>query len=144
LSSPAAEVPPAQSTPVLNDQDARAWFALLLRVARMTFGACPGGCPCFFPGANTVVYRSSHRSVTMRCKTCGIQWTMTWAQLHEAAKRVLEVENENSKARPAYERLVSMTSGPRADETRGRRKRAACRPRTRNLAVAPELPPEAA
>ena len=32
-----------------------------------------------------VIYRRSHKSVTMRCQACGLQWTMTWAKINKAA-----------------------------------------------------------
>jgi hypothetical protein len=32
-----------------------------------------------------VIYRRSHKSITMRCEQCGLQWTMTWAKIHQAA-----------------------------------------------------------
>jgi hypothetical protein len=33
----------------------------------------------------SVIYRRSPRSVTMRCNACGLQWSMTFARIHEAA-----------------------------------------------------------
>lgn len=47
-------------------------------VIRMHFGNCPAGCP-----GDSVIYRSSARSMTMRCNSCGMLWTMT---IHQMAK----------------------------------------------------------
>ena len=53
-------------------------------------GACPA-CSLSethalgFVQASGVVYRRSHMSVTLRCRTCALQWTMTWDKIHKAA-----------------------------------------------------------
>jgi hypothetical protein len=49
-----------------------------------TFGRCPTGCSGGRPEA--VVYRSSKRSVTLRCNGCGLLWTMTVHQMAKAAR----------------------------------------------------------
>ena len=40
----------------------------------------------FDPDHLGVIYRRSPRSVTMRCDKCGLQWTMTFAKIHQALK----------------------------------------------------------
>jgi len=50
-----------------------------------------GTCPYCGPDAGgAVVYRSSTRSVTMRCRDCGLQWTMTIHLLARAAQQWAE------------------------------------------------------
>jgi uncharacterized Zn finger protein len=63
---------------------------------RQAFGHCPAGCSG--RGVNAilpvsaqsvgVIYRSSKRSVTFRCFSCGLLWTMTWHQMAKAARRL--------------------------------------------------------
>ena len=68
---------------------------------RLSIGACPS-CAVFLSGfdnGHTVVYRRSHSSVTMRCETCGLQWTMTWAKIHAAMKRHLATDLDEISAR---------------------------------------------
>jgi len=75
-------------TPSLSEQwtDQGRSFRWLLRYL---LGCCPH---CARRGswdwsAETVIYRSSARSVTLQCKTCGLQWTMTAHQIAKAAQR---------------------------------------------------------
>ena len=50
--------------------------------------AVVGSCPmCIERGKPAVIYRRSHKSVTMRCNKCGLQWTMTLARIHKAASK---------------------------------------------------------
>jgi hypothetical protein len=44
-----------------------------------------------------VIYRRSDKSVTMRCEKCGLQWTMTWAKIHQAAKAPRKTIGSRSK-----------------------------------------------
>src|SRR6266536_6204164 len=53
----------------------------------MTVNCCPM-CRQAFGGG--VISRSSHRSVTMRCGVCGLQWTMTAHRIAAAARRHAE------------------------------------------------------
>jgi hypothetical protein len=50
---------------------------------RFLVGACPHCRPPFGMG---VVYRTSRRSVTMRCQKCGLSWMMTAHQIAKAAE----------------------------------------------------------
>ena len=36
------------------------------------------------------VYRTSHKSVTMRCKSCGLKWTVTWRSLARSMDKTYE------------------------------------------------------
>lgn len=46
------------------------------------FGSCP-----HCRNVEAVIYRTSVRSVTMRCRDCGLQWTMTAHQMAKAVER---------------------------------------------------------
>jgi hypothetical protein len=56
---------------------------------RHVAGACPS---CSEIAGNfgehgwSPIYRRSHASVTFRCRGCGLQWTVTLANLHKVAK----------------------------------------------------------
>ncbi len=52
---------------------------------RLFVGNCPHCGKGFAPESH--IYRSSRRSVTMRCTICGLQWTMTLHQIAKAAER---------------------------------------------------------
>jgi hypothetical protein len=94
-------------------------------VFRLTVGACPS-CAVFDPGweyGRTVIYRRSNRSVTMRCEVCGLQWTMTFAKIHQAVNRQLRRESVREHPRTAalYEDMAAMTANAPQNETRGRK-----------------------
>lgn len=59
------------------------YYAML----HMSVSTCPfcGGDGAPF-GGYSVIYRLSHRAVTMRCKRCTLQWTMTMHQIADAVK----------------------------------------------------------
>jgi len=84
---------------------------------RMLVGTCP---LCSAAGRHLlalgVIYRRNHRSVTMRCERCHLQWTMTWAKIHQAAKT-------RKDADPMVAMLAEGTEPAARRETRGRRKR---------------------
>jgi hypothetical protein len=56
---------------------------------------CPApGCCQYVSGLGGAnIYRSSRRSVTMRCPDCGLTWTVTAHQMAKAARRLLETRN---------------------------------------------------
>lgn len=56
---------------------------------RYFLGCCPhcARSGSWDPSDDAVIYRSSWRSVTLQCKTCGLQWTMTAHQIAKAAQR---------------------------------------------------------
>ena len=63
---------------------------------------CAGTCPaCREGGAR--VHRRNARSVTMRCRNCGLQWTMTAKQMADAMRR----QAEAAKGKP-YERILQI------------------------------------
>jgi hypothetical protein len=53
-------------------------------IVRFNFGVCPSGCSGQLPDG--VIYRSSLRSITMRCPRCGLLWTMTVHQMAKSAR----------------------------------------------------------
>jgi hypothetical protein len=53
---------------------------------RFAFGFCPAGCKEGGIVSTGVVYRSSRRSIQMRCSKCGLLWTMTVHQMAKAAR----------------------------------------------------------
>ncbi len=56
---------------------------------------CAGSCPaCREGGAR--VHRRNARSVTMRCRNCGLQWTMTARRVAEAMQRQAEAAEGKS------------------------------------------------
>jgi len=91
---------------------------------KMCFGTCPA---CSLDGLmqmpSGVIYRRSRRSVTMRCSTCGLQWTMTWAMINKAAKRHVQnaIGDELALKASMYGTLVEATGFAVERETRGRR-----------------------
>ncbi len=101
---------------------------------RMYFGLlmCGGGCPAGCSGGDipdSVIYRSSRRSVTMRCRRCGLLWTMTIHQLAKSARAKVE----RAKARDEDPDIVAMMASVAQDlaewsehgvaEARGRARR---------------------
>ena len=61
---------------------------------------CAGTCPaCREGGAR--VHRRNARSVTMRCRKCRLQWTMTAQRVAEAMQRQAEAAKGKS-----YERIL--------------------------------------
>jgi uncharacterized Zn finger protein len=66
------------------------------------------------------VLRRSNRSVTMRCSRCGLQWTMTWLKIHQAAVRGIELVRGRAEQR-MLRSLADMTAFAVEQETRGRR-----------------------
>ncbi len=54
------------------------------------FSHCPAGCDdgSKLEGPSGHVYRSSLRSITLRCTRCGLLWTMTVHQLAKSATRL--------------------------------------------------------
>jgi uncharacterized Zn finger protein len=87
---------------------------------RFLIGHCP-----LCAGLKTppgVIYRRSPTSITMRCEHCGLQWTMTWLKIHQAAKRKVEqleadTEREGTpgsvhlRLRELYTMLENVTAG---------------------------------
>jgi hypothetical protein len=66
------------------------------------------------------IYRRSGRSVTMRCSQCGLQWTVTWAQLNKALRRTLpRVAGVGN--RKDVEALIGASDEVAAAEHRGRK-----------------------
>jgi hypothetical protein len=100
--------------------DVRELIRELLFSARFLFGACP----YHGQGSLGVVYRSSRRSVTMRCRLCGLQWTMTFVKMAQAARSIAEEMDANGSqyAARAYwlaEQLQAWAEYA-VEETRGR------------------------
>jgi hypothetical protein len=56
---------------------------------RTAFGSCPA-CGSSARGI-AVIYRRSWRSITFKCKACALQWTITHANMHRAAKTQAEI-----------------------------------------------------
>lgn len=65
-----------------------------------------------------VFYRSSRRSVTMRCAVCNLQWTMTWVKIHQAMQYLIAYEGDGEMAGV----VARITEPALANETRGRRR----------------------
>jgi hypothetical protein len=61
------------------------------------FSRCPAGCHdgSKWQGPTGRVYRSSWRSVTLRCTQCGLQWTMTVHRLAKAAERLAALQPDS-------------------------------------------------
>lgn len=102
------------------------------RMIGMAVGSCPicaPWAPGFIPGSSidgAVIYRRSNRSLTMRCETCGLHWTMTWAKINQAMRRHLaligDIETDADKYTAwIFESVREMTEPALANETRGRR-----------------------
>jgi hypothetical protein len=76
-------------------------------IVRVHFGKCPAGCydGNSLPG-DAVVYRSSWRSVTLRCCACGLLWTMTVHQMAKAARAHADrmSDSPHTNIRAVYER----------------------------------------
>lgn len=95
----------------------RQWYS---NAVLMTVGLCPGGCSTL--GPTGVVYRSSRRSVTLRCADCGLLWTMTAHQLAKAARRKAEMGSDDFAQAEAHmaDRLETWANW--IDDQRGRHK----------------------
>jgi hypothetical protein len=86
-----------------------------------TVGFCPAGCdtePC------AVIFRSSRRSITLRCRHCGLLWTVT---VHQLAK-VVRAKAEKTKGTEVGEVIARMARefdgwADAVGDTRGRRAR---------------------
>jgi hypothetical protein len=55
---------------------------------RAAFGSCSA---CGARHSPAVIYRRSWHSVTFKCKACSLQWTITLANMHRAAKTQAEI-----------------------------------------------------
>lgn len=53
-------------------------------------GACPACAHRWAGGGSGRIYRSSNRSVTMRCPDCGLLWTVTVHQMAKAARSLVD------------------------------------------------------
>jgi len=67
---------------------------------------------------HTVIYRRSDRSITFRCKKCGAQWTMTFANLHKVLSR--HIASSKKKVHPWYDWVVRSIAFAAKAEKRGR------------------------
>jgi hypothetical protein len=100
------------------------------------FGACPFGQSsttghgdtaghCQF-GSSAYVYRSSRRSVTMRCHYCGLLWTMTFHQMAKVARlRAEDYEQRTGDYADYHQQQAALLRAfemwaERLDERRGR------------------------
>ena len=93
---------PGEEKPAGGDKATGGEVSLALRVG---FGYCPAGCSGRLP--NAVVYRSSKRSITLRCPTCGLLWTMTVQQMAKSATRTAEqMATSGSEHAPLASRLA--------------------------------------
>lgn len=114
----------------MNVHDARrSWWRNLDRWDRDAIRQMVGNCPfCASGGVSVfglpkgteagVIYRTSRRSLTMRCSICGLQWTMTWVKIHQAMQHRIAHEGDREMAG-----IVAELAAPAlANETRGRRK----------------------
>jgi hypothetical protein len=89
------------------------------------FSRCPAGC-----GADNrlerpgCVYRSSRRSVTLRCTRCGLLWTMTVHQIAKVAARLATLRGEADIAAASREQWAAAWAEWAAcvPERRGRRR----------------------
>jgi hypothetical protein len=64
---------------------------------RLVAGRCPS---CANEAELGVIYRRSNHSITFRCNHCSLQWTVTLANLHRAAKRkAAHLENSDPNNR---------------------------------------------
>jgi hypothetical protein len=106
----------------------KSWLYWAIRDA---VGRCPlcsqyndsFGAPC----QSSAIYRRSGRSVTMRCDSCGLQWTVTWAQLNKALRRTLpRVAGEGDRKDVEY--LIRASDGVAEAEHRGRKPNAVATP----------------
>jgi uncharacterized Zn finger protein len=97
---------------------------------RVVAGKCPHH-DCWPPNGagGGQIFRSSHRSVTMRCPDCGLLWTVTVHQMVKAARRILAKRNES--VWHSYEEFCELTEqdvrvlerwAASVPERRGRRK----------------------
>ena len=87
----------------------------------MVSGRCPGGCSTY--GPTGVIYRSSKRSVTMRCSGCGLQWTMTIHRLAQTARRRAELMGSDEYAQAEALMAARLETWANwIDDRRGRRR----------------------
>jgi hypothetical protein len=97
----------------------------------MYFGACPhcqssdGWQVGNNNGSTAHIYRSSSRSVTMRCSQCGLHWTMTAHQMAKVAPGTIEkleaAEDFPGKSSDIASLRVLMTWAGDVGDIRGRR-----------------------
>src|SRR5687768_9415878 len=89
----------------------------------MFFGGCPS-CqasmvdPKYVSDSSGVVYRTSRRSVTMRCRDCGLLWTMTAHQMAKVARRLCERDCYDARDRAALKAIDLWARN--VHDTRGR------------------------
>jgi hypothetical protein len=105
---------------VREQTGSRGWFSAGVLMAG---GFCPGGCGGLMGAPTGIVYRSSRRSVTMRCQDCGLLWTMTVHQLAKATRRKAERMGDDEVAvlqQGIAARLEQWSE--LVDEDRGRRR----------------------
>jgi hypothetical protein len=97
---------------------------------REALGSCPlcsryNGSPLIDANVferESVIYRRSARSVTMRCCSCGLQWTVTFAQLNKALRRTAP-RTTGIGERGDVENLIAATDAAAAAEHRGRQEK---------------------
>ena len=90
-------------------------------VLKKTVGACPA-CAMYVQGFFSwpVIYRRSPRSITMRCQTCGLQWTMTLAKINRAVSYHASTCGDGEIAKWLYEGAATLTEAAAKREERGR------------------------
>lgn len=71
-----------------------------------------------FARGNCTIVRTAPRSFSLRCRRCGLHFTMTWHQIAKAARRWHEISEWFPEA--ITERFEEMAAA--LPETRGRRK----------------------
>jgi hypothetical protein len=91
-----------------------------IRAIRWVFG-CPLGCDTYgYTGGQCAIVRTAVRSLTLRCRECGLQFTMTWHQLARAYRQRLAQGGRAGK--PDRTAEVFDYYAKLAGESRGRRR----------------------
>lgn len=84
-------------------------------------GFCPSGCrESGFGFPTGRVYRSSRRSLTMQCKTCGMQWTVT---VHRVAQVTARKAEQEGRLQPDWRAALWAEWASSVDDQRGRRRK---------------------
>jgi hypothetical protein len=80
---------------------------VLSSLALLAGGQCPAGWQMPFGVSESVVYRSTARSITRRCNHCGLLWTMTVHQLAKSARRRADVMRESGDEYAAVQECLA-------------------------------------
>lgn len=94
----------------------------LPQLPRRFFWTCPLRCDTTLDGDQCAIVRTQVRGITMRCTTCGVQFSVTWHQLARAHRRREALMGHAHRPGDLGERLEALAA--LVDERRGRRRAA--------------------